>query len=224
MLEMVRYVCWTSIGFCNFRALWSQRSKGLCIQAANFSPTLFRQYCSCSLWSLYRFTSTAVRNCGNKYKLEGKIVKDTFVCLLGVGPEAHTHDFHAFVSSMIYCLACDRRSMGNGYFSAAEARGHGPFQPAHLRHLGDQFPHFPVALSQRQSLGVQPHQPRLPQPQWQAEGGVELKVTLASSLTTMSLSWSVQTSPKRAVCPSQSCRVTALVGLVWTPLSQTESM
>lgn len=55
--------------------------------------------------------------------------------------------------------------------------GYGPIQPAYLHHLGDQFPHLPVALPQSQPLDVHAHQPRLPQPQWQAEGGMELKVT-----------------------------------------------
>lgn len=55
--------------------------------------------------------------------------------------------------------------------------GHGPIQPAYPHHLGDKFPHLPVALPQSQPLGVHAHQPWLPQPQRQAEGGMELKVT-----------------------------------------------
>lgn len=61
--------------------------------------------------------------------------------------------------------------------TAADSGGHGPIQPTHPRHLGDQFPHLPVALPQSQPLGVRARQPRLPQPQRQAEGGMELEVT-----------------------------------------------
>lgn len=60
---------------------------------------------------------------------------------------------------------------------AVDLGGHGPIQPTHPRHLGDQFPHLPVALPQSQPLGVRARQPRLPQPQRQAEGGMELEVT-----------------------------------------------
>lgn len=61
--------------------------------------------------------------------------------------------------------------------TAADSGGHGPIQPTHPRHLGDQFPHLPVALPQSQPLGVRARQLRLPQPQRQAEGGMELEVT-----------------------------------------------
>lgn len=61
--------------------------------------------------------------------------------------------------------------------TAVDLGGHGPIQPTHPRHLGDQFPHLPVALPQSQPLGVRARQPRLPQPQRQAEGGMELEVT-----------------------------------------------
>lgn len=59
----------------------------------------------------------------------------------------------------------------------ARLGGHGPIQPAYPHHLGDQFPHLPVALPQSQPLDVDTHQPRLPRPQRQAEGGMELKVS-----------------------------------------------
>lgn len=59
-----------------------------------------------------------------------------------------------------------------------DSGGHGPIQPAYPHHLGDKFPRLPVALPQSQPLGVHAHQPWLPQPQRQAEGGMELKVTL----------------------------------------------
>lgn len=42
--------------------------------------------------------------------------------------------------------------------------GHGPIQPAYPHHLGDQFPHLPVALSQSQPLDVHANQPWLPWP------------------------------------------------------------
>lgn len=60
---------------------------------------------------------------------------------------------------------------------AVRLGGHGPIQPAYPHHLGDQFPQLPVALPQSQPLDVDAHQPRLPQPQRQAEGGMELKVS-----------------------------------------------
>lgn len=54
--------------------------------------------------------------------------------------------------------------------------GHGPIQPAHPHHLGDQLLYLPVALPQSQPLDVAARQHGLLGPQWQAEGGVELKV------------------------------------------------
>ena len=56
--------------------------------------------------------------------------------------------------------------------------GHGTIQSADLRHIGDQLPGLPVAVPQGQPLGVHAHQSGLPRPQWQAEGGVELQVSL----------------------------------------------
>lgn len=71
--------------------------------------------------------------------------------------------------SNLYPLSLHPSTVGLG--------GHGPIQPAYPHHLGDQFPHLPVALPQSEPLDVHAHQPRLPRPQRQAEGGMELKVT-----------------------------------------------
>lgn len=54
--------------------------------------------------------------------------------------------------------------------------GHGPLQPADPAHLGGEFLHLPVALSQREPLGVVQNQPWLPQTHPQTEDRVELKV------------------------------------------------
>lgn len=87
-------------------------------------------------------------------------------------------------------------------FSAVDSGGHGPIQPTHPRHLGDQFPHLPVALPQSQPLGVRARQPRLPQPQRQAEGGMELQVTLMVHRGFSSFMWlaSVVHSDTRRLC------------------------
>jgi len=54
--------------------------------------------------------------------------------------------------------------------------GHGPLQPADPAHLGGEFLHLSVALSQREPMGVVQNQPWLPQTHPQTEDRVELKV------------------------------------------------
>lgn len=59
---------------------------------------------------------------------------------------------------------------------AVGSGGHGPLQPADPAHLGGELLLFPVALSQREPLGVVQNQPWLPQTHPQTEDRVELKV------------------------------------------------
>lgn len=99
--------------------------------------------------------------------------------------------------------------------------GHGPIQPAYPHHLGDQFPHLPVALPQSQPVDVHARQPRLPRPQRQTEGGMELKViTMSMDIHTCYVRQRVdllQLSPKiLTVSPHISCDILSdsLVGCI----------
>lgn len=67
-------------------------------------------------------------------------------------------------------------TVSRALFLAVGSGGHGPLQPADPAHLGGEFLHLPVALSQREPLGVVQNQPWLPQTHPQTEDRVELKV------------------------------------------------
>lgn len=76
--------------------------------------------------------------------------------------------FVSYCKASFKCFSALSLAVGSG--------GHGPLQPADPAHLGGEFLHLPVALSQCEPMGVIQNQPWLPQTQPQTEDRVELKV------------------------------------------------
>lgn len=60
--------------------------------------------------------------------------------------------FNRTLMFVSYCK--ESSSVFSALSLAAGSGGHGPLQPADPAHLGGEFLHFPVALSQREPLGI----------------------------------------------------------------------